>query len=272
MASVAVGQFAPTENTSDNIETVRLFASLARNDGASLLVLPEYSSYTAAKFDGRIGENAESLDGPFATAVREAAGEHSLAIVAGMIERSSDSSRVHNTLLMVDQDGELEATYRKVHLYDALGFQESEWIEPGRPTSTAVMDIEGLRFGAQTCYDLRFPEASRVLVDAGADVVIVPAQWVPGPMKEDHWITLLRARAIENAVYVAAAGQSAPGGCGASVIIDPMGAVMAGIGSGTGLASADVDRERIDQVRAANPVLASRRFHVVPNPEDPRSQ
>jgi predicted amidohydrolase len=170
---------------------------------------------------------------------------------------------VHNTLLLVAPDGSLAATYRKVHLYDAHGVRESQWIAPGEPGDTPMLELDGLRVGAQTCYDLRFPEATRVLVDAGADVVVVPAQWVPGPRKEDHWSTLLRARAIENTVYVAAAGQSAPTGSGCSMVIDPMGVVVAGLGDRVGVAAAPVDRERIEQVRSNNPVLTARRYEVV---------
>lgn len=267
-ASVAVGQFAPTEDTSENLARIERFASRAALAGNSVLVLPEYSSFTPPRLDERIIENAESLDGPFATAIRELAREHSIGIVVGMIERASGRSRARNTLLLVDTEGQLVATYRKLHLYDALGLRESDWIEPGEPAEAPMMEIDGIRIGAQTCYDLRFPETSRILTDAGADVLVVAAQWVPGPMKEQHWEALLRARAIENELYVVAAGQSAPGGCGASMIIDPMGTVVAGMGTRVGVGSAEIDRAHIDQVRTANPVMAARRFRVVPG--DPR--
>jgi predicted amidohydrolase len=265
MVHVAVGQFAPSEDTSDNLDAVRRFAEQAQQQGASLLVLPEYSSFTAPRFDGRIVENAESLDGPFVTAVAQMARQRELAIVAGMIERTPERQTAYNTVVMVGPDGDLAATYRKVHLYDALGVRESEWIEPGEHSETPVMEIDGMRFGVQTCYDLRFPESTRVLLDAGADVVIVVAQWVPGPLKQDHWATLLRARAIENTAYVLAAGQCSPTGSGHSMIVDPMGVVIAGIGDRVGLISADVQRDRIARVREANPVLSARRFHVAPN-------
>lgn len=265
MVHAAVGQFTPSENTSENLDAVRRFAEQAQQQGASLLVLPEYSSFTAPRFDGRMVENAEPLDGPFVTALSQIARQRELAIVAGMVERIPERPTAYNTVVMVGPDGDLTATYRKVHLYDALGVRESEWIEPGQHVDPPVMEIDGMRFGAQTCYDLRFPESTRVLLDAGADVVIVVAQWVPGPLKEDHWTTLLRARAIENTAYVLAAGQSSPTGSGHSMIVDPMGVVIAGIGDGVGLISADIERDRIARVREANPVLSARRFHVTPN-------
>jgi predicted amidohydrolase len=265
MVHAAVGQFTPSENTSENLDAVRRFAEEAQQQGASLLVLPEYSSFTAPRFDGRIVENAEPLHGPFVTAVSQIARQRELAIVAGMIERIPERPTAYNTVVMVGPDGDLAATYRKVHLYDALGVRESEWIEPGQHSDAPMIEIDGMRFGAQTCYDLRFPESTRVLIDAGADVVIVVAQWVPGPLKEDHWTTLLRARAIENTAYVLAAGQSGPTGTGHSMIVDPMGVVIAGIGDPAGLISADIQRDRIDRVREANPVLTARRFRVTPS-------
>lgn len=263
MAVIAVGQFSANQDRSGNLEQVGSLAEHAAELGASLIVVPEYSSFTPPTFDRRIAEHAEPLDGPFATTVRELARRHRIAVIAGMVERIHDSSRVHNTLLLVGSDGKLCSTYRKLHLYDAHGVRESEWIEPGEPGATPMLDLDGIRVGAQTCYDLRFPESTRVLVDAGADVVVVPAQWVPGPRKEDHWMTLLRARAIENGVYMAGAGQSSPTGSGCSTVVDPMGIVVAGLGDRVGVVAAAVDRERIEQVRSANPVLTARRYRVV---------
>ena len=109
---------------------------------------------------------------------------------------------------------------------------------------------------------LRFPEVTRRIVDVGADILLLPAQWVPGPLKEDHWTTLVRARAIENTMYIAAADQSARGGAGASMIVDPMGVVMCSLGEQVGVAAATVSAARIAEVREKNPALALRRFSV----------
>jgi predicted amidohydrolase len=135
-------------------------------------------------------------------------------------------------------------------------------VHPGPVGEVGTFEADGLVLGLQTCYDLRFPEVTRRLVDAGADIVLVPAEWVPGPLKEDHFVTLLRARAIENTVYVAAAGQCAPTGSGHSMVIDPMGVVLASLGEQTGTAVASATRERIEAVRKINPALALRRFTV----------
>jgi predicted amidohydrolase len=116
----------------------------------------------------------------------------------------------------------------------------------------------------QTCYDIRFPEVTRRIVDAGADLVLVPAEWVRGPLKEAHWRTLLAARAIENTVYVAGADHLPPVGVGASAIVDPMGVTLAGLGEQEDVAVAEVSTARIAEVRRVNPSLALRRYDVVP--------
>jgi predicted amidohydrolase len=267
---VAVGQFAASEDVDANISVIGDLAARAADEGADLLALPEYSSFPASTTTEQVATHAEPLDGPFATAVRDLARQHGLALAVGMAERLQSGPKVHNTVLVIDSYGELVAAYRKVHLYDALGVTESDWIEPGEPGRAATIDVGGLTVGVQTCYDLRFPESTRVLADAGADVVLVPAQWVPGPLKEDHWSTLLRARAIENTVYVAGAGQSRPTGAGGSTIVDPMGVVVTGLGDRTGIAVATVDQDRIAQVRAGLPVLAGRRYRVEPIEADRR--
>src|SRR5690606_20718246 len=132
-------------------------------------------------------ENAEGLDGDFVRTLRSSASAHGVVIVAGLVETAGE--RVRNTLVAVDGDGVI-ATYRKQHLYDAFGQTESEWIEPGPLGAAETFEVGGLRFGLMTCYDLRFPEVARTLVDAGADVLVVPAEWVRGPLKEHHWTTL----------------------------------------------------------------------------------
>ena len=111
---------------------------------------------------------------------------------------------------------------------------------------------------------MRFPEVSRYLIDRGAEILALPAEWVPGPLKEFHWNTLIRARAIENTVYVVAADQCAPAGAGQSAIVDPMGVAVAAIGDGPGVVFAEVDKQRIESVRRQNPALALRKFSVRP--------
>lgn len=273
MAVIAVGQFSAVVDTDANVAVIGDFAHRALQAGAKLLVLPEYAASTPPTFDNRILEVAEPLDGRFVTALSGLARRHGLALVAGMVESSQQAAagaadpgqRVANTVVGVGADGSLQLAYRKVHLFDALGVQESTWIEPGQPGVPATMTVDGLCVGVQTCYDLRFPESTRVLADGGADVVVVAAQWLPGPHKVEQWRTLLAARAIENSVYVVGAGQTLPTGVGHSVILDPMGLGVVELADEPGVGVGLVGSDRIAEVRKANPVLDARRYRVVPD-------
>jgi predicted amidohydrolase len=181
-----------------------------------------------------------------------------------MAEAVPGERRAFNTVAAVAPDGELIGVYRKVHLYDAFGYAESDTIIPGELTDPLLFDLGDLRFGVMTCYDLRFPEIARVLVDAGATAIALPAAWAAGPAKEDHWATLVRARAIENTCFVLASAQTGPRCTAQSMIVDPMGTVLACAGEQPGLALATIGAARVDQVRKTNPSLANRRFRVVP--------
>jgi deaminated glutathione amidase len=258
---IAIAQFAPTGDTAANLEAIAQLVATASARAARVVVLPEYSSYFVDPFDETLAENAQDLDGPFVQALTGMARTHDAVIVAGLLERASDSTRVRNTAVAVDGTG-LIAHYRKLHLYDAFGQRESEWVAPGAIDAPQGFEAGGIRFGLQTCYDARFPEVTRRIVDAGADVVCMPAEWVRGPLKEAHWRVLTTARALENTIYVAAADHAPPVGAGNSMIVDPMGVEVATIGEATDVAIAWVSRERIDAVRRVNPALALRRFDV----------
>src|SRR5207244_3037763 len=153
-------------------------------------------------------------------------------------------------LVVVDRTG-VVASYRKVHLYDSFGYRESDRLSAG-PLRPVVVELHGWNVGLMTCYDLRFPEWGRALVDAGAELVVVPAAWVAGEQKVRHWRTLLAARAIENAVYVAAAGQPAPRYAGHSTVLGPDGVVLAEAGPDQAFVEATVSRTRLEQVRQDN--------------------
>lgn len=232
-----------------------------------LVALPE-----AAQADFGTGQPppaavAEPLDGPFARLLADLAEWCGATVVGGLFEsvpaaRGSAAGTVEppfNTLLAVRPDGSHAAAYRKVHLYDAFGYRESDVLTPGA-LQASTLEVGGWTVGLMTCYDLRFPEQARALVDAGADLVVVPAAWVRGPAKEHHWSTLLAARAIENTVYVAGVAKAGERYCGLTRLVDPMGQVVAGLGEQDGWVAASLERVRLDQVRATNPSLANRRW------------
>lgn len=240
------------------METLARLIGEAAGAGATLVVLPEAAMHDFGAADLELGPVAQARDGVFGRFLAAQAHRHTITLVAGMFERSEDPARPFNTLLLAAPDDGVTSHYRKAHLYDSFGYQESDRLTPGdaKPVTVPVGD---LTLGLMTCYDLRFPEFSRALVDAGADVLVVPAAWVRGPLKEDHWTTLLRARAIENTVYVLGAAQSGQTYIGCSAVIDPLGVILASAGDEEVVVIADIAAQRIADVRRRNPSLANRR-------------
>lgn len=259
---VAVAQFAPTAEEGANLAAIDELTARAVARGAEVVLFPEYASYFVHPFDDTLRAHAQDVDGDFTRGLREIASRYGAVVVAGLVERGA-GDRVRNAVVAVGADG-VRAVYRKLHLYDAFGQRESDWVEAGTPSVPETFEVGGLGFALMTCYDLRFPEVARVLADAGAHVVLTAAEWVRGPLKEHHWRTLVHARAIENTLYVAGADHPPPLGVGASLIVDPQGVELAGVGTATDVAVAFVDAAVIERVRRVNPALALRRFRVEP--------
>ncbi|MGH8981751.1 MAG: carbon-nitrogen hydrolase family protein [Acidimicrobiales bacterium] len=264
MRAAAV-QVATTFDAAENRRLVSDRIGAAARAGAHLVVLPEATMCTFGGPSFDLAAVAEPLDGPFFDAVRTGAARHGLTVVAGMFERSARAGRAFNTVVVAGPVGELLGAYRKLHLFDALGAMESARLDSGDPESGLVtFEVGGMVAGIMTCYDLRFPEMARALVDRGAELLVLPAHWYSGPGKPEVWATLVRARAIESTAYVVAAGKPAPEGVGRSVIVDPMGEVCAALGEDDDdCAVADVEASRVAEVRRVLPVLEHRRFDVV---------
>ncbi len=224
--------------------------------GMDLVVFPEAFARDFGEAGSDLSTYAEPVTGPFAAAVEEAARAAATTVVAGMFETSDDPDRPFNTLVV---RGAAHADYRKIHLYDSFGYRESDRLSAG-PLEPTVVEVQGWRVGLLTCYDLRFPEHARALVDAGAELLLVPAAWVAGERKVDHWETLVRARAIENTAYVAAVGQPGPRCTGHSLVVDPLGDVLAAAGDGSTVLHATVTREGLERARRTNPSLENRRL------------
>jgi predicted amidohydrolase len=262
---VALCQLPISSDPGVNLGRVKTAVADAASQGAGLAVFPEA---TLARFGSDLCAAAEPLDGPFCRGLSVTARHAGVAVVAGVFE-PAPGGRVYNTVVAYDADGGLVAAYRKIHLYDALGQRESELVEPG--SQPVIFDLAGLRTGIMTCYDVRFPELARALAAGGAELIVAPAAWAAGLFKEEHWVTLVRARAIENTVWVAAAGQvpdpadpaaGAPTGIGRSMLVDPMGTVRVDLGPGRGVAVGEVDPAVTAQVRAILPSLEHRREDV----------
>jgi deaminated glutathione amidase len=262
---VALCQLPVSSDPAVNLRRVQDALAGAAQRGAALAIFPEG---TQARFSADLRAAAEPVDGPFCQGLSEAARRSGVAMVAGVFE-PAPGGRVYNTTVAFDGDGRLAAAYRKIHLFDALGYRESELVAAGG--QTVLADLAGLRVGFLTCYDVRFPELPRRLAVDGADLLVIPAAWAAGLFKEEHWVTLVRARAIENTVWVAAAGQvpdpaepatRAPTGIGRSMLVDPLGTVRLDLGSGPLVDAGDVDLQLTAQVRKDLPSLANRRDDV----------
>jgi predicted amidohydrolase len=260
---IASGQFSAGTDPGRNLQAIGRLMETAADGGAELLVLPESSLYASPEPPAAMSAIAERLDGPFIHGIAAMAGHLGLPVVVGTAE-ANEKGLPYNTLVALDAHGVVSGTYRKVHLYDAFGYRESEGTRQGEIIRPFLLAAGDLRMGMLTCYDLRFPESARHLIDAGANVLLLPAMWIAGPGKEDHWNTLVRARAIENTAYVVTANQSGPLATAYSIIVDPFGVVIANAGEDPGVIFAELDIKRLAEVRARVPSLKNRRFSVVP--------
>jgi predicted amidohydrolase len=225
-------------------------------DDADLVVLPEAFARDFGEPGSDLSGVAEPLDGPFVTEVSRLAAERGTTIVAGMFESTGSGAPPYNTVVV---RGAAIANYRKIHLYDSFGYRESDVLAAGDLT-TVTVEIARMTVGVMTCYDLRFPELARALVDRGADVLVVPSAWVAGSRKVDHWTTLLRARAIENTVYVVGVGQPGPRYTGHSMVVGPLGDVLVESDDQPAVLRAELEVGAVEQARRTNPSLANRRL------------
>ncbi|MCY7372777.1 MAG: carbon-nitrogen family hydrolase [Spirochaetaceae bacterium] len=244
--------YGDEESLSERTERV---AALVRDQrGADLVVLPELWPNGGFAYDGW-EDSAQPLDGPVVTALRAAAGDLGATVHMGSLVERDGTGRLFNTSVLIGPDGEVLTTYRKIHLF-GFGEGEPKLMTPG----SDVVVHDGL--GLATCYDLRFPEMFRALLDGGAEVNLVPAAW---PAKRvHHWRLLAQARAVENQSYVVAcntAGTHAgvPMG-GGSLVVDPWGEVIAEGGTEEEVLVVDVDLDLVRSTRASFPVLRDRRL------------
>jgi deaminated glutathione amidase len=261
---VAAVQFAAGFDKGANRATVVSLVERAVDDGASIVIAPEGAMHDFGPQDLPLAQFAEPLDGPFVSELCRVAARRGVMVVAGMFESvRGDATRAYNTVVAVGPDG-LIGGYRKQHLFDALGWMESDRLVAGVPGDQLVFDCGELRVGVLTCYDVRFPELSRALVDDGVTLLAVPSAWVAGPHKAEQFRTLATARAIENVCYLAGAVQTPASYTGESCVIDPFGVVLAELGTDPGICVAEVSAARVEECRARMPSLTNRRWSVAP--------
>jgi predicted amidohydrolase len=267
----AAVQLSSQADVGENLARAAHWIAEAARAGARIVALPENFAFMGEEADKcRMAERLTPPLGPIASAVAEAALRAGVFVVAGgMPEKSEDATRPFNTSALFSPQGQLLARYRKVHLFDVdlpdgTKLQESRATSAGSPDELPVTEVCGVELGMTICYDLRFPELYRALGSKGARVVTVPAAFTLTTGK-DHWHVLLRARAIENQIFVVAPAQTGkhPKGrqtYGKSLIVDPWGDVLAQAGEGEGVAIARLDPSYQDKVRRSLPTLSNRKL------------
>jgi deaminated glutathione amidase len=271
---VAAVQLNATADKAANMAAADRLVRAAATDGARLIVLPE--KWTVLGRDEDLRDGAEQLDGPAIEWACALARELEVDLVAGsIVERVAGREKLANTSVHIDPHGDVRAVYRKLHMFDVevegRTYRESAVTEPGEEIVTSAT-ADGARLGLSICYDLRFPELYRILALRGARVIALPAAFTL-PTTRDHWEILVRARAIENQVFVIAANQvgSHPGGHhsgGRSMIVDPWGALLAQAEDREGHIVADLDLDRQAEIRAQLPALGNRRPQVYRWPQE----
>jgi predicted amidohydrolase len=261
---VACVQINSSGSKADNLERMEALVARAASTGADVVLLPE--KWNGLGSHEILREVAEPLDGgETVDAMSGWARTHGITLVGGSIaERREGREKLSNTCVVFDGGGEIVAVYRKIHMFDVeVGghvYRESDAEEPGEVP--VVCTAEGWALGLTVCYDLRFPELYRILAVEGAELVTVPAAFTLYTGK-DHWELLLRARAVENQCYVAAANQwgvhaESKASYGRTTIVDPWGVVLAQAPDEDAVVSAELDRAHLERVRRALPSLANR--------------
>lgn len=265
----AIVQMKSSEEKEHNLAySVKLINEAAKRK-ARLICFPEFQmAYSPAEQKTEsLHRIAEKISGNFVSTLSNSARQNKINVVATMYEiinTNEKSRKVFDTGIIIDELGKVQSIYRKVHLYDALGFKESKKLLAGsiieKPSKTSVGNL-----GLLICYDMRFPEISRILTVNGANILVSPSAWVAGFMKKVHWEVMVKARAIENGVYVLAPNQVGNIYCGHSMAIDPFGATILDMKNRQGIEYIDIDTTKIDTTRRTLPLLMNRRTDVYRN-------
>ena len=263
---LALVQMQSSSDKNTNLSASIDYIKRAAKKSADLICFPEFQmAYSPATQTPRdLFDLAEDIKGNFITTLRKSAKEHNIATVATMYERVQSKRlnfRVSDTAAFISSNGLIKSVYRKLHLYDALGFKESIKLVSGNRIERPVKTSFG-NFGLMICYDVRFPEMSRILTLMGAAILVMPSAWVSGIMKEEHWQIMTKSRAIENGVFIVAPNQIGNIYSGRSTVIDPFGAVLIDMGTEEGLAIIEIDTSMIIRIRKALPLISNRRIDV----------
>jgi predicted amidohydrolase len=263
MNKIAIAQVTSSTDKQSNLKTALGLIKEAKNKNAELIAFPEFlmAFSPASQSAEELTQVGESVDGAFITALCDAAKANGIAIIAPIYETSSVPNRVFDSAVWIDAKGNVAAVYRKLHLYDAFGFKESDKFHPGADVAPLVNSADA-RFGTMICYDLRFPEMARMLAVAGANILVAPSGWVQGDLKVEHWQTMIKARALENGCFVIAPNQVGNIYTGHSMAVDPLGRTLVDLAEREGLEVIELELKLVNEVREKLPLLKNRRTDV----------
>ncbi len=260
---VGVVQFKASTKKEDNLKKIITYISKASSKNATLCAFPEFMMFytNSSQTAKQLASLAETINGNFVTTISKAAKTNHIQVIGSFYEKSRKKDRVYDTSFVIDKSGKVISTYRKIHLYDALGFRESNKMVSGSKITKPVKTSLG-KIGMMICYDLRFPEMARALAVAGSEVLVAPSAWVKGNMKEEHWITINKTRAIENGCYVIAPDQVGNIYCGRSLVVDPYGKILLDMKKKQSIGFVNIDLNKVKQTRKVLPLLKNRRTDI----------
>ncbi|MGH7825904.1 MAG: carbon-nitrogen hydrolase family protein [Candidatus Binatia bacterium] len=263
MNRIALAQITASTEKRENLKLACELVREAESRSARMIAFPEFlmAFSPADQSPEQLCEIAEPIDGPFTASLREAARAAQMDVLATIYETSPLPNRVYDSAVWIDNKGDIASVYRKLHLYDALGYKESDKFVAGNELAPPLKTDLG-QIGIMICYDLRFPELARILTLRGADVLFAPSGWVQGELKIEHWQTMIRARALENGSYMLAPDQAGNIYIGHSMVVDPFGRIIAEMGERNGLEVVDIDPAMVLEVRERLPLLKNRRSDI----------
>lgn len=260
MKKVGLVQLRASQKKEENLDKILRYIEDASKKGAALCAFPEFMMFytPSTQTASDLAKLAEPINGHFVSTIADAAKENSIEVICTFYEKSRLKNRVYDTSFLLSSSGKVISKYRKTHLYDAMGFKESKKLAPGsqlpKPQKSRIGTI-----GMLICYDLRFPEISRLLASAGTQILVAPSAWVQGEMKEQHWITLNQTRAIENGCYIISPDQVGNIYCGRSMVVDPLGRILLDMKKKQGIGFVEISDDKIKNIRRALPLLKNRR-------------
>ncbi len=263
MTKVALVQLKADVEKKKNLKKILEYIKIAAKQHATLCPIPDFMMfYTPSSQTPReLASLAATINGEFIHSISESAKQNSIQIVGTFYEKSPKIDRVYDTSFLINKNGKVISKYRKIHLYDVLGFKESNKLSAGykivKPSKTTIG-----KMGMMICYDLRFPEMSRSLASAGSEILVAPSAWVQGEMKEEHWITINKTRAIENGCYLISPDQVGNIYCGRSVVVDPYGKILLDMKKREGIGIVDISLDRVKKIRKKLPLLKNRRTDI----------